>query len=274
MTSLNIQGTLFDLSTPVVMGIVNVTPDSFYDGGTLTSINTVISRVQQIVEEGGKIVDIGGYSSRPGANEVSLDEELNRVVPIITEIKAQFPSMVISIDTFRREVAEKSVLAGAAIVNDISGGELDPTMYNFVAESKTPYVMMHMRGNPATMQHHTTYDNLIAEIQDYFLHKIEVLHNKGLSDIIIDPGFGFAKTMDQNYELMKHLDLLQIFDKPLLVGVSRKSMIQKKLNVSVNDSLTGTIALNMFSLQKGANILRVHDVKEAQQCITLYNELN
>lgn len=274
MTSINIQGTLFDLSTPVAMGIVNVTPDSFYDGGTLNSLNAVISRVNQIVEEGGKILDIGGYSSRPGAHEVSLDEELNRVIPIITEIKTQFPSIIISIDTFRRKVAEKSVGAGAAIINDISAGALDSTMHDFVAASKTPYVMMHMQGTPATMQQHTIYNHLIADIQDYFLRKIEALHHKGASDIIIDPGFGFAKTMKQNYELMKHLDLFHIFQKPILVGISRKSMIQKKLNVSVNDSLTGTIALNMFSLQKGAKILRVHDVKEAQQCITLYNELN
>ena len=274
MTSLNIKGRLFDLEKPAVMGILNTTPDSFFDGGEYSSVDKGLKRAHKILNEGGKIIDIGGYSSRPGAVEVLEEEELKRVLPLITEIKKQFSDSIISIDSFRRKVAEKAVENGADIVNDISGGEMDKTMFDFIAESKIPYVMMHMKGTPKNMQNQTKYEHLINDILDYFNRKIDYLNSKSVHDIVIDPGFGFAKTLDQNYELLKSLDVFQILNKAILVGVSRKSMIYKHLEVESKDALTGTIALNMFSLQKGAKILRVHDVKEAVETVKIYNKLS
>ena len=274
MTSLNIKGSLFDLTTPVVMGILNSTPDSFYDGGKFDSIKKGLERAKQILDEGGEIIDIGGYSSRPGATEVSEQEEIERTNPLIKEIKTQFPDSIISIDTFRKNVAQKAIEAGADIINDITGGERDKLMFDYISESKAPYIMMHMRGTPQTMQSFSDYENITSEIIDYFIEKIKLLNSKGVHDIIIDPGFGFAKNLDQNYELLKSLDIFNVLKKPLLVGVSRKSMIYNHLEIKPNEALAGTIALNMFSLQKGAKILRVHDVKEAAQTIKLYNKLH
>lgn len=274
MTSLNIKGRLFDLSQPIVMGILNTTPDSFFDGGQYENIESGIERAKIILNEGGNIIDIGGYSSRPGALKVSEKEEIDRTIPLIKEIKFQFPESIISIDTFSKNVAEKAVINGADIVNDISGGELDSKMFDFISDSKTPYIMMHMKGTPQNMQSNTNYSHLINEILDYFNSKIEYLKSKSVHDIIIDPGFGFSKTLNQNYELLKYIDVFQVFNKAMLVGVSRKSMIYKFLDLESNDALAGTIALNMFSLQKGAKILRVHDVKEATETIKLYNKLS
>ena len=274
MTSINIKGRLFDLSTPVVMGILNSTPDSFYDGGEYNTIKSGIERAKTILDEGANIIDIGGYSSRPGSSDISEEEEINRVVPLIKEIKTQFPSSTISIDTFRRKVAEAACIEGADIINDISGGELDVTMFDFIVETKIPYCMMHMKGTPQNMQENTLYNHLINDILNYFNEKISSLKSKGVHDIIIDPGFGFSKTIDQNYELLKNLNVFHFLDKPILCGFSRKSMVYKLLNIKSNDALTGTIALNMFSLQKGASILRVHDVKEAVETITLFNKLH
>lgn len=274
MTSININGRILDLSTPVVMGILNFTPDSFYDGGKITSIKRALNQVEKMINDGAKIIDVGGYSSRPGATEISENEEIKRVVPLIKEIKTEFPACVISVDTFRKNVAEKAVQNGANIINDISAGNLDKSMINFIADSKLPYIMMHMKGNPLNMQKLTTYNHLINEMIDYFSEKIELLLKNNVTDVIIDPGFGFAKTLDQNYVALKNLDILKVLQKPILVGLSRKSMIYNYLNIKPNDALPGTIALNMFSLQKGASILRVHDVKEANQTIKLYKKLN
>lgn len=274
MTSLNIKGRLFDLTNPVIMGILNATPDSFFDGGEYATVSAGVNRAKQIIEEGGAIIDIGGYSSRPGASDVDEAEELKRVLPLIKEIKNQFPEATISIDTFRKNVAEKSVENGADIVNDISAGELDNQMFDFIADSKISYIMMHMRGNPKDMQTNTDYDHLINDLLDYFNRKIDSLTKRGVHDIIIDPGFGFSKTLDQNYELLKNLNVFQCLNKAVLVGVSRKSMIYKLLDTEASEALTGTIGLNMFSLQRGAQILRVHDVKEAAETVKIYNKLS
>lgn len=274
LTSLNIKGNLFDLSQPVVMGILNVTPDSFYDGGINNSIDYALKSALKMFEDGASIIDVGGYSTRPNAEEISVEDELNRVIPIIKKLKENNINCIISIDTFRRKVAEEAIKNGADIVNDISGGELDKTMFDYIVESKVPYVMMHSKGNPKTMMDETVYSDLINDILDYFIQKINYLRSKGVSDIILDPGFGFAKTIDQNYELLKNINIFKQLDLPILAGLSRKSMIYKELNIKSNEALAGTIALNMFSLQQGASILRVHDVKEASQTIQLYNKLN
>lgn len=274
MTSLNIKGRLFDLTEPVVMGIINTTPDSFFDGGKYESIKSGVVRAKTILDDGGSIIDIGGYSSRPGALEVSEEEEFARTIPLIKEIKIQFPDAIVSIDTFRRNVAESAINIGADIVNDISGGEMDNAMFDFISETKVPYIMMHMRGKPQNMQSNTNYEHLINDILDYFNSKIEYLKSKSVHDIIVDPGFGFSKTLDQNYELLKSLDIFNVLQKPMLVGVSRKSMIYKFLKIESSEALAGTIAINMFSLQKGAKVLRVHDVKEATETIKLYNKLS
>ena len=255
------------------MGILNVTPDSFYDGGINNTIEKATSQAIKMIDEGAKIIDIGGYSTRPGANEISIEEELNRVIPVIISIKKIHPNCIISVDTFRRKVAEKSIDSGADIINDISGGELDNTMFDFIIESKTPYIIMHSKGNPKTMKNETNYTHLINDILDYFNNKVIHLKSNGVSDIILDPGFGFAKTLEQNFELLKNINVFNQLDLPLLIGISRKSMIYNELNIESKDALTGTIALNMFSLQQGAKILRVHDVKEAVQTIKLFNKI-
>jgi len=271
--TINCKGQLIDISTPKVMGILNVTPDSFYDGGQYKDEKSILNQVETILNEGATFVDIGGYSSRPGADYVSEAEELSRVVPVVQLILKHYPETLISIDTFRSEVAKKSIEAGAAIINDISAGHLDDNMIATVGQLGVPYIMMHMKGNPETMQQQTDYDDLIKDINSYFAERIAKAHAAKINDIIIDPGFGFAKTTEQNYELLNNMELLQIVDKPILAGVSRKSMIYKTLNTTSENALNGTTALHMVALQKGAKILRVHDVKEAMECVTLFNQL-
>lgn len=272
--TINCKGKLIDLSSPKVMGILNVTPDSFFDGGTYKDEKSIIDQVKKMLNDGAAFIDIGGYSSRPGADFVSEDEELQRVVPIVALILKHFPEALISIDTFRSRVAEQSINAGAALINDISAGKLDTNMLATIGKLGVPYIMMHMRGNPKTMQQHTNYKDLIKEVISYFAERISAAHNERINDIIIDPGFGFAKTLDQNYELLNAMELLQVLEKPILAGVSRKSMIYKLLNTTAEHALNGSSALNIIALQKGASILRVHDVKEALECVTLFNKLN
>ncbi|WP_111683398.1 dihydropteroate synthase [Winogradskyella tangerina] len=272
--TINCKGQLIDLSSPKVMGILNVTPDSFHDGGQYKDESSILKQVETMLSEGATFIDIGGYSSRPGADFVSEDEELRRVIPVIELILKHFPETLISVDTFRSEVAKKSISAGAALINDISGGQLDDNMISTVGQMGVPYIMMHMRGNPKTMQQQTQYDDIVKDLNSYFAQRISKAHEAKVNDIIIDPGFGFAKTLEQNYELLNKMELLQMADKPILAGLSRKSMIYKTLNTDSKNALNGTTALHMVALQKGANILRVHDVKEAVECVTLFNKLH
>jgi dihydropteroate synthase len=267
--TLNAGGRLIDLSVPKVMGILNVTPDSFSDGGKFTTEEAILSQTERMVWEGVGLIDVGGYSTRPGASDVSEEEESRRVVMAVHIIAKNFPEVVISVDTFRSTVARKAVDSGARMINDISGGEFDPLMFETVAELGVPYVLMHMRGTPQTMSSLTNYENLIHDILAYFHAKVRRLQDLGVHDIIIDPGFGFAKTLKQNFELLSGLELFQLLDRPLMVGLSRKSMIWRTLEISPSDSTNGTSILNAIALGKGANILRVHDVKEALQCVRL-----
>jgi len=272
--TINCKGNLIDISKPKVMGVLNVTPDSFYDGGKYKDESEILNQAETMIFEGATFIDIGGYSSRPGASEVSIDEETNRVIPVVELILKNFPNALISVDTFRCEVARKSIEAGASIINDISAGHSDENMIPTVGELGVPYIMMHMRGTPKTMQQNTDYEDLAKDINFYFAERIAKAHEAKINDIIVDPGFGFAKTLEQNFELLNKMELLQIIGKPVLAGVSRKSMIYKTLNTTSENALNGTTALNMVALQKEAKILRVHDVKEARECITLYNQLN
>lgn len=271
--TINCKGQLIDISQPKVMGVLNVTPDSFYDGGSYKDKADILRQVETILTEGATFIDVGGYSSRPGADFVSEEEESNRVLPVIELILKEFPDTLISIDTFRSQVAKKSIEAGAALINDISAGKLDKKMIETVGKLGVPYIMMHMRGNPKTMQQQTDYEDLVKDVISYFGDRIAEAHKAKINDIIIDPGFGFAKTLEQNFELLNKMDLLKITDKLILAGVSRKSMIYKTLNTSASEALNGTTALNMMALENGASILRVHDVKEAMECITLFNKL-
>ena len=272
--TINCKGKLIDLSTPKVMGIVNVTPDSFYDGGTLKNDTQVLSQVETMLIQGAMFIDIGAYSSRPNANDVSIEDELNRSIPIIEAIATRFPEALISTDTFRSKVAQNAVDAGACVVNDISAGAIDSEMMSTVSQLQVPYIMMHMRGTPQTMVNHTNYDNLIKDILFYFSEKIAEANRLGINDVIIDVGFGFAKTREQNFELLKHLNLFQHLELPILVGLSRKSTIYKTLNITAQEALNGTTAMHAWALQQGGNILRVHDVKEAMEVVTLFNEMN
>lgn len=271
--TINCKGQLIDLSSPKVMGILNITPDSFFDGGKYNDETAILNQVETMLKDGATFIDIGGYSSRPGAADVSLDEELHRVVPIIELILKHFSETTLSIDTFRSKVASESIKVGAALINDISAGKLDDAMLATVGKLGVPYIMMHMKGNPKTMQQLTNYAELVNEVISYFAERINAAHKEKINDIIIDPGFGFAKTITQNYELLNHLGLLQMLDKPILTGISRKSMIYKTLNTTSENALNGTTALHMVALQNGASILRVHDVKEAMECVTLFNQL-
>ena len=271
--TINCKGQLVDLVAPKVMGILNITPDSFYDGGHYKDKSSILNRVETMLLEGASFIDIGGYSSRPGADDVSETEELQRVIPVVDLILKHFPKTIISIDTFRSNVAKQSVHAGAAMINDISAGLMDKEMMATIGQLGVPYIMMHMRGTPKTMQSKTKYDDLLKAINLYFAKRIAQAHANKVNDIIIDPGFGFAKTIDQNYELLNNLELLHIVDKPVLAGISRKSMIYKAIDSTSENALNGTTALHMVALQKGAKILRVHDVKEAIECITLFKHL-
>lgn len=252
------------------MGIVNATPDSFYNQGIENSERQILYLVEKMIAEGATLIDIGGMSTKPGAAEVSQDEELKRVIPVIEKVKDHFPDAFISIDTFRSEVAKLAIEAGADIINDISGAEWDATILNVAAEFKTPYIAMHIQGRPETMQQNPTYENVTTEVYDFFVKKIQQCRQMKVVDVIADPGFGFGKTVDHNYELLYNLPILKQLHIPILVGISRKSMICKPLKVNPVDALNGTSALHMLALQNGANILRVHDVKEAIQCIKLF----
>ncbi len=273
MQTINCKGTLIDLTTPRVMGIINVTPDSFYDGGLTTSTTTILSQAEKMLSEGATFLDIGGYSSRPNATNISEVEEVARVIPAIAEILKSFPKALISIDTFRSEVAKKAIEAGACMINDISGGSLDTKMLSVVASMQVPYIMMHMKGTPQNMTTKAEYGNITKEVIFYFTQKLAEARKLGINDIIIDPGFGFAKTVDHSFELLNNLELLKSLDTPILAGISRKSMIYKTLHVSAKEALNGTALLHGIALNKGANILRVHDVKEALECVTLVTKL-
>ena len=273
MKTINCNGKLIDLSTPKVMGILNLTPDSFYDGGKLTSKTDILALAEKMLTEGATFLDLGGYSSRPGADFVSEEEELQRVLPVVELILKEFPKTNLSIDTFRSEVAKKTVEAGATMINDISSGSLDDSMFKTIGDLQVPYIMMHMRGTPETMMQNTNYKDLIKEVLFYFSEKIAKARSFGINDIIADPGFGFSKTTEQNFELFTDLEAFKILDIPLLVGVSRKSMIYKTLGNSAKEALNGTTALHAIALQKGASILRVHDVKEAVETISLLQNL-
>jgi dihydropteroate synthase len=274
MSTINCKGTLINLSTPKVMGIVNVTPDSFFDGGKLTDADAVVFQVEKMLQEGATFIDLGGYSSKPGAEFVSETEELNRVIPVVKLLVEKFPDILLSIDTFRSEVAKQAIENGAALINDISAGLLDENMLETVAKLQVPYIMMHMKGTPKTMQSLANYDDLLKEMNFYFSERIAKARRFGLNDIIIDPGFGFAKTLEQNYELLQNLELLQFHDLPILAGISRKSMIYNALETAPEAALNGTTFLHASCLQKGANILRVHDVKEAVECVKLMRQLD
>ena len=262
-----------DMTSPKVMGVLNVTPDSFYDGGKFVEEGSILKQAERMLTEGADFLDVGGYSSRPHAIDITDKEELGRVIPVVKVLLKEFPSAIVSIDTFRSAIAKEAVDCGASIVNDISAGELDKAMVETVAALQVPYIAMHMQGTPQTMAQFTNYENLTKEITDYFHRKILQLQSAGIKDIILDPGFGFAKTVDQNFELLNKLEHLRIFEKPLLVGLSRKSMIWRTLKTTPESALNGTTVLNTLALLKGASILRVHDVKEAKEIIQLMNNL-
>jgi len=272
--TINCKGKLIDLASPKVMGILNITPDSFYDGGTHKNEVEVLNHVELMINEGATFIDVGAYSSRPNADHVSEVDELKRILPIVELVLKEFPETLLSIDTFRSEVAKQCIEAGACMINDISAGKLDEHMLQTIADLHVPYIMMHMRGTPQNMKQQTEYDNLLKDILFYFSERIAAAKTLGIIDIIVDPGFGFAKTLEQNFELLNKLELFKIIEKPLLVGISRKSMIYKTLETSAKDALNGTSVLNTVALQKGASILRVHDVKEAMECITLVESLS
>lgn len=272
--SVNIGGKLLQLDTPIVMGIVNITPDSFYSGSRKETLNDAIKQAEQILEDGGTIIDIGGQSTEATSSMLDASEELKRISPIIREIRKTFPNAILSIDTFYSEVAKAAVEEfGVNIINDISGGQIDDMMFETVAKLNVPYILMHMRGTPQTMQQLTNYNNLLKDIFYYFSQKVSQLNQLGVNDIIIDPGFGFSKTVEQNYKLMANLKYFDIFELPLMVGISRKTMIYKLLDTTPSESLNGTTALNTFALNSGANILRVHDVKQAVECIKIYDKI-
>ena len=270
---LNINGGVFDLSSPKIMGILNVSPDSFYDGGVFSNEKKILAQVEKMILDGADIIDIGGFSSKPGAKTISLKEEEKRVIPIIKLINKTFNKIIISVDTFRSEIAEKSLNEGASIINDISGGDLDKNIYQISYKYKAPYVMMHMNGVPLNMQNNPKYENINHDIIKDFTSKIDSAEKKGVCDIIIDPGFGFGKTIQHNYQILNNLKLYTVLKKPILVGISRKSMIYKLLKTDPSKALNGTTSLNTIALINGANILRVHDVKEAKEVIKLYSFL-
>jgi len=270
----NIKGNLFNFDMPKIMGILNITPDSFYDGGKYLDIEGALERVNTMLVEGADVIDIGGYSSRPGAAEVSVQEELDRLLPVIEQIVSNFPQAVISIDTFRAQVAAEAIRSGAHIINDIGGGNLDDQMFTTVAGLKVPYILMHSRGTPKTMQQQTGYNDLIKEILTDLSKKVTLLRALDVRDIIIDPGFGFAKTLDQNYELLNRIDELKILGLPILGALSRKSMIYKLLEISPEEALNGTTVLNTLLLIKGVNIIRVHDVRAANEVRKLVQKNN
>lgn len=272
--TLNCRGKLIDLTMPKIIGIVNITPDSFYNKSRFIGNDEVLQRVKQIVDEGGDIIDVGAYSSRPGTDYIDTKTEWNRLAPVLESIRKVYPDVTVSVDTFRAEIAKKAVIQyGVDIINDISAGSMDSKMFATIAVLKVPYIIMHMQGTPQTMQVNPKYEHLMKEVFLFFANKVEKLNSLGVADIIIDPGFGFGKNLDHNYELLAKLDEFKIFELPLLVGVSRKSMIYKFFNCTPNEALNGTTVLNTMALNKGAKLLRVHDVKEAAETVALYRRV-
>ena len=271
--TINCKGTLIDLKKPKVMGVLNITPDSFYDGGKYKDEVSILKQVEKLLDAGATFVDVGAYSSKPGATNISEEEELKRILPVVNLLITNFPDIYLSIDTFRSVVARRCLENGAAMINDISAGNMDDKMMQTISEFKVPYVMMHMKGNPQNMSQQTNYSNLLEEILYYFSEKVAAAKSYGINDIILDPGFGLAKNTFQNFSLLQHLNLFKTFELPILVGLSRKSMIYKTLGTNPDQALNGTTALNTYALTKGANILRVHDVKEAVECIELLEAL-
>ena len=271
--TINCKGTLLDLNSPKVMGILNITPDSFYDGGMYKDEISILNQTEKMLADGATFIDVGAYSSRPGAAEVSEEEELKRIVPVIELLIKKFPDIIISVDTFRSKVAKETISLGAAIINDISGGNLDSKMYETIAKLEVPYILMHMAGTPKTMQNNPTYEDVTKDLIYFFSEKIDQLHRLNISDIIIDVGFGFGKTIEHNFELLRNMSLFQHLDKPILAGLSRKSMLYKTLDITAQEALNATTSANTIALLNGANILRVHDVKEAVEAITLVNQL-
>lgn len=267
--TINCKGTLIDLSSPKVMGILNITPDSFYDGGKYKSDVSILNQINKMLTDGATFIDVGAYSSRPGAQHISEEEELKRIVPIIELLLKNFPEITISVDTFRSKVAEETIVAGASLINDISGGNMDNKMYSTVAKLQVPYILMHMQGTPQNMQKNPSYENIIADLISFFAEKIFELRQLKLNDVIIDVGFGFGKTIDHNYQLLKDLDLFKNLDVPILTGVSRKSMLYKLLDITPQEALNATTAANTIALLNGTNILRVHDVKEAVEAVKI-----
>ena len=273
--TINVNGRLIDLSTPKIMGILNVTPDSFYAGSRKETEADITARIEQILTEGADIRDIGAYSSRPNAIPVTTEEESTRLRRGLEIIRKTTSDVIVSVDTFRADVAAMCVEEyNAAIINDISGGQMDKQMFNTVARLNVPYIMMHMKGTPQNMQHNPSYNNLRTEIMQYFAERIQILHSRGVKDIIIDPGFGFGKTQNHNYELFRHLEDFQLFEQPILVGISRKSMIYNLLECTPDEALNGTTVLNTLALTKGASILRVHDVKACAEAVRIFNQMN
>jgi len=272
--TINCNGQLVDFTEPKVMGILNITPDSFYDGGIYQSKTQILSQVEKMLNDGATFIDVGAYSSRPDADDISVKEELSRLLPVLHLLKKEFKEdILISVDTFRSDVAEKAIHNGANIINDISAGKLDERMFEVIALHQVPYIMMHMKGTPQNMKELCNYDDLVLEVRQYFSERLDLARKKGITNIIIDPGFGFAKNISQNFELLDNLQLFKDYDLPVLCGISRKSMIYKTLNTTAKEALNGTTVLNTIALQKGANILRVHDVKEAVECIKLNKHL-
>ena len=269
INQLRLKDKLFDLSKPKIMGIINCTPDSFYSESQIQSEKTLLVHVEKQIKEGVDIIDIGGYSSRPGAKEITIKEEIDRVLPAITLIRKEFPEIYLSLDTFRSDVASVGLENGINIINDISGWSIDNELFKVLDKYKCPYILMHMKGTPSTMQFETNYDNLFTSISSYFSKKLSELKSIGVNDVILDPGFGFSKTLEQNHTLLHQMNQFKILGKPLLAGVSRKSMIYKKLNIEPAEALNGTSILNTISILKGASILRVHDVKEAKEILKL-----
>ena len=271
--TINCKGTLVDFSSPKVMGILNITPDSFFDGGKYQHKKAILTQTEKMLKEGATFIDVGAYSSRPGADHVSEEEELRRILPAVALLLREFPDICLSIDTFRSCVAKKTIEAGAAVINDISGGNMDALMFKTIAQLQVPYILMHMQGTPQTMQNHPRYEHITTDLIQFFSEKIDELRRLQINDVIIDVGFGFGKTILHNFQLLKELHHFQTFNLPLLAGVSRKSMLYKTLNIHPNDALNATTSANTIALLHGANILRVHDVKEAVECIKIVEQL-
>lgn len=270
LMTINCKGTLIDLCQPKVMGILNLTPNSFFDGGKYSDESTILKKVGKMLNEGATFIDVGAYSSKPNADYVSEQEEMRRLIPVVKLLVSEFPEIILSIDTFRSQVAEKAIEAGAAMINDISAGNLDEGMMETIAKLQVPYIMMHMRGTPKTMQSLTQYDDIMKAIMLYFAQKISQARSLGINDLILDPGYGFSKTTEQNFEVLQKSEIFQHLNVPILVGLSRKSMIYKTLETTAQEALNGTTVLNTLALTKGIHILRVHDVKEAMESITLF----